>query len=718
LSTFTVKNGQDLKVEIPVVGHPKPKVEWKRDGQAVRETSRLEISNTSSLTVLHIRHGAREHSGQYSITASNCAGKYTGDITVVVLEKPDPPTGPVRIDEISSDYVTISWDPPEYTGGCQLDNYIVEKRETTSTDWQTVSATTVRTTIKATKLKTGNEYQFRTFIVSVRACSMLRLFVTIRGRPEPVVKWSKEGGTISERVQIEVTTLEVTINGLVKGKEYLFRVSAVNEKGKSEPKYLLAPVTVNDTSAGPIINLLCNTFNVKAGNDLKIEVPFKALPLPTIAWNKDGSLLKETSRVNTHVSDTSSQITIKDATRIDAGMYEVTLTNSAGTTSAEIFVNVVERPGPPSDLSVDEVSADFVSLSWQPPHYTGGCEISNYVVEKRDTSSTMWQTVSATVARTSIKISRLTQGTEYQFRIAAENRYGKSHFVESEPVVAQYPFKPPGQPTDLRILNASKSVMVVVWSKPDSDGGSPVIGYHIECKDQSSILWTKLNKSPVTENQFKVTSVEEGLIYEFRVCAENMAGIGPCSKASEPVAARDQCDPPRNLTVTNITNSSVSLSWDKPEYDGGAKITGYIVEQKREKQGVRWVRVNKKPVYDLRVKASCLQEGCEYEFRVFAENAAGLSEPSLPCQLTLAEDPKFLPSPPAKPTIIDSSKSSITLLGDKSRSLACLLPRGEVIISLSSCQDHHLVLISIKCCSEKSVSKFSVNNILPEAAVL
>ncbi|XP_035498454.1 titin isoform X3 [Scophthalmus maximus] len=163
LSTFTVKSGEDLKVEIPVAGKPAPKIEWNINGNAVKETSRLEVSATPSLTVLHIRHATREHSCQYSVTASNSAGKFTGEITVVVLEKPDPPTGPVRIDEVSSDYATISWEPPEYTGGCQLDNYIVEKRETTSTEWQTVSATTVRTTIKVTKLKTGNEYQFRVF---------------------------------------------------------------------------------------------------------------------------------------------------------------------------------------------------------------------------------------------------------------------------------------------------------------------------------------------------------------------------------------------------------------------------------------------------------------------------------------------------------------------------------------------------------------------------
>ncbi|XP_029290714.1 titin-like [Cottoperca gobio] len=989
----SVRACSTLRLLVTIKGRPEPEVKWSKDDGTLSERAQIEV--TSSYTELIIENVNRNDTGKYVLTAENCSGSKSAFINVRVLDSPSAPTN-LEVKDAKRDSVSISWEAPLIDGGAKISHYIVEKREDARMVFTSVCSNCVRNSYKIDSLQEGSFYYFRVMAVNEFGTGLpVETHETVKMSEAPLppgkitlsdvtcnsarLSWEKpdhDGGSKITCYVVEMQAkgddtwtmcseskaLDVTINGLVKEKEYFFRVRAVNEKGKSEPKYLVAPVTVKDTSAGPIINLLCNTFSIKAGNDLKIDVPFKGVPLPTVTWKKDGNLLKETSRVNVQTSDTSSQIIIKDATRIDVGMYEVTLTNSTGTTSAEISVNVFERPGPPSDLSVDEVSADFMSLLWQPPHYAGGCQISNYVVEKRDTGSTTWQTVSATVARTSIKISRLTQGTEYQFRIAAENRYGKSHFVESEPVVAQYPFKPPGPPTNLLVISASKSVMVLAWSKPDCDGGSPIIGYHIECKDQSSILWTKLNRNPVSEIQFKVTSVEEGLIYEFRVCAENMAGVGPCSKASEPIAARDQCDPPHNFTVTNITNSSVSLSWNKPEYDGGAKIIGYIVErkelpescwlkcnftnlqdtflevtgltegeqydfrviaknsadlfsvpsettgpvtvqhdveppkiilddkfrhlmvvkagdllridadisgrpnptvfwskngrhidtkgrveltatkmhtslliresvrkdsgqyiltlqstggttskaitckvldrpgppagplegsglsaekctlswgpphetggaeilhyivekcetsrvawtlvygdmmattckiakllkgneylfrvravnkygegetlesepikamdpftipsaptdvevtsatseamticwkrpasdggsrisgyiiEKREKQGLRWVRLNKKPVYDLRVKASGLHEGCEYEFRVFAENVAGLSEPSLPCQLTLAEDPKFLPSPPAKPSIIDSSRSSITLSWSK-----------------------------------------------------
>ncbi|XP_070686293.1 titin-like [Pempheris klunzingeri] len=648
-----------LRLFVTIRGRPEPEVKWSKEGGTLSERAQIEVTN--SYTELLIENVNRSDTGKYVLTAENYSGSKSAFINVRVLDSPGAPTN-LEVKDVKRDSVSISWEAPLIDGGAKISHYIVEKREEARKAFASVCTNCVRNSYKIDNLQEGCFYYFRVLAVNEFGTGLpaeTSEAVKVSEAPLPPGKitlsdvtcnsarlsWEKpdhDGGSKitcyivdmqaegddTWTICSESKALEVTINGLAKGKKYFFRVTAVNEKGKSEPKSLLAPVTVNDTTAGPTINLLSNTFSVKAGNDLKIDVPFKGVPPPTVAWKKDGDLLKETSRVNVHTSDTSSQIVIKDATRIDVGVYEVTLANSVGTTSAEIFVNVFERPGPPSDLSMDEVSADFVSLSWQAPHYTGGCQINNYVVEKRDTGSTIWQTVSATVARTSIKISRLTQGTEYQFRIAAENRYGKSHFVESDPVVAQYPFKPPGAPTNLRVVSASKSIIVVAWNKPDSDGGSPIVGYHIECKDQSSILWTKLNRNQVTENQFKVTTVEEGLIYEFRVCAENMAGIGPCSKTSEPVAARDQCDPPSNLTVTNVTNSSVSLSWDKPEYDGGAKITGYIVERK-ELPDSCWLKCNFTNLLDTFLEVTGLTEGEQYDFRVIAKNAAELfSAPS------------------------------------------------------------------------------------------
>lgn len=60
-------------------------------------------------------------------------------------------------------------------------------------------------------------------------------------------------------------------------------------------------------------------------------------------------------------------------------------------------------------------------------------------------------------------------------------------------------------------------------------------------KERSSILWQKINKTAIPGNQWRVRNICPGLIYEFKVAAENAAGIGKLSKTSEEVLAIDAC---------------------------------------------------------------------------------------------------------------------------------------------------------------------------------
>ena len=100
----------------------------------------------------------------------------------------------------------------------------------------------------------------------------------------------------------------------------------------------------------------------------------------------------------------------------------------------------------------------------------------------------------------------------------------------------------------------------------------------------------------------------------------------------------DVPDAPKKLTPSEVTRSAVTLTWEPPESDGGSVITGYIVERKSPTTS-RWVRVNKSPVRDTTYTVPDVSEGQEYEFRVLAENAAGISKPSQPTGTIKAVDP-------------------------------------------------------------------------------
>lgn len=62
-------------------------------------------------------------------------------------------------------------------------------------------------------------------------------------------------------------------------------------------------------------------------------------------------------------------------------------------------------------------------------------------------------------------------------------------------------------------------------------------------------------------------------------------------------------------------------------YDGGCKIMGYILEM-QQKGDDKWERCNDFLVPVLSYTIRGLKEGKSYIFRVKAENAAGVSEPS------------------------------------------------------------------------------------------
>ena len=78
--------------------------------------------------------------------------------------------------------------------------------------------------------------------------------------------------------------------------------------------------------------------------------------------------------------------------------------------------------------------------------------------------------------------------------------------------------------------------MTLNWSPPKDDGGAPIISYTIEVKDQFSTRWRKLAKD-VKETIFEVTGLTKGDDYQYRVIAENKAGLGEPSNSSQSVTA-------------------------------------------------------------------------------------------------------------------------------------------------------------------------------------
>lgn len=81
---------------------------------------------------------------------------------------------------------------------------------------------------------------------------------------------------------------------------------------------------------------------------------------------------------------------------------------------------------------------------------------------------------------------------------------------------------------------------------------------------------------------------------------------------------------PTDLQVIDVTSRGATLTWKPPASTGGSEITGYVVEKKLE-YAPKWEKVATLEAFTLQYKFENLKEKSEYLFRVFAENAIGLS---------------------------------------------------------------------------------------------
>lgn len=70
------------------------------------------------------------------------------------------------------------------------------------------------------------------------------------------------------------------------------------------------------------------------------------------------------------------------------------------------------------------------------------------------------------------------------------------------------------------------------------------------------------------------------------------------------------------------------MSWARPNSDGGGRIRGYLIEKKEVGTDI-WQKCNYNPNPATSCIVNNLIENRDYEFRVFAINDAGNSEPSM-----------------------------------------------------------------------------------------
>ena len=100
------------------------------------------------------------------------------------------------------------------------------------------------------------------------------------------------------------------------------------------------------------------------------------------------------------------------------------------------------------------------------------------------------------------------------------------------------PTEKPGKPGDPEVVASTSSSITLEWSPPTDDGGCKLDGYVVEYRPDSAFQWQiATSHEPTTKTTFEVKHLMEGTSYEFRIAAQNKAGVGPYAFTSAPIVA-------------------------------------------------------------------------------------------------------------------------------------------------------------------------------------
>ncbi len=287
------------------------------------------------------------------------------------------------------------------------------------------------------------------------------------------------------------------------------------------------------------------------------------------------------------------------------------------------------QPSAPLDLSFTASKPTSGNLNWSTPATIGDPALYAYVTEY-STDGTCWQVLPKSGTKsTSLEVSGLQAGTDYWFRVRAENggTIGQdTTFMNLNWALLK--IKTPGPtiadaPTDLVVSNVTSSGFAFAWTAPAYNGGSAITNFKAEVSTDGGNTWRLARQSESTSLSVAVSGAAPGTTYLVRLSAINAVGASAFLTGSVktiPVAPTA----PRNLASSAVTPTSLTLSWQLPASNGGGSIADYKVELSSN-NGTTWTTVNDGVSNNLSASISNLRKGTAYQLRVSAVNAVGTS---------------------------------------------------------------------------------------------
>ncbi|XP_055011887.1 receptor-type tyrosine-protein phosphatase eta [Boleophthalmus pectinirostris] len=353
------------------------------------------------------------------------------------------------------------------------------------------------------------------------------------------VKWTGDDGQ-TKNTSVQITS--VTISALTPGVQYNVTVIAVAGDGLTKGEGVTTSVYT------------------KPGQISKLTVTGVTTSSMYLNWTKpEGQrsfYIVQWVSGNDPKTDNVTE-PFKDITGLTAGVeYTITVTAVAGDNETKgVGVNKVQytKPEKVSSLNIESTTSSL-SLKWDKP--TG--KISSYDVKWTGDDG---QTKNTSVPTTSVTISALTPGVQYNVTVIAVAGDG---LTKGEGVTTSV-YTKPGQISKLTVTGVTTSSMYLNWTKPEGHSSFYIV------------QWVSGNDSKtdnVTEPFKGITNLTAGVEYTITVTA--VAGDSQTKGAGVSKVQYTKPGQISKLTVTGVTTSSMNLSWTKPEGQSSFYIVQWV----------------------------------------------------------------------------------------------------------------------------------------------
>ncbi|XP_016844898.1 protein sidekick isoform X4 [Nasonia vitripennis] len=439
--------------------------------------------------------------------------------------------------------------------------------------------------------------------------------------------------------EFSATTRTFTATNLEPEKYYMFSVTAQSRLGWGKTAYALVLTTNNRERPQPPSKPHVSRSQVQSRQITFSWTPgrdgFAPLRYYTVQQSENSGPFQT---IPERVDPSLTSYTANNLKPFTFYQFRIQATNDIGPSAwSNESIQVKTLPAAPSrgvsGLKVVPITTTSIEVHWDPidelhwsgDHQTGGYRISYQILS--DFPSAIAGPPKEEVKginETKKTLTDLTEDKYYEVIVAPFNSEGEG--PPSLPVTVYVGEAiPTGEPQQVTLEPISSTEVQLKWKPPQANmQNGELLGYKIFylVTDSPQELEKKQEEEievvPASYSMHSLVFLDKYTQYRIQVLAFNPAGDGP---RSPPITVRTKQDipgPPQNLQFSEITLTSLIVSWDPPKMRNG-EIVGYVVSYKTSEQNDRFSKQVRQKVTETNLLIQPLEEEVTYTFSVQAE---------------------------------------------------------------------------------------------------